>query len=331
MKSIMMAWFLVLASPQETFTHESMAWTPMTAPQACYRDVSMVSNTVGFAVAEEGIVVGTTDGKRWTTLLSSGGEYYWYGVHAFTATNVIITGFIDAGTQSLGVVRHTSDGGASWTNDTVVDSSAWLTSQIQFLNASHGFVMASLSCRGHATSDGGQTFTSVTMCDGWLSNRFEISSDGSMAAAGTSFCTASNATWPPVFRCSSSVDPDGDASPVHNGNKWIVAGGIIAPSVQGWVHLSTDNRGHWGPRTNLPYPIRDIFMLSDTNILAAGGDVEAGVGGIYMSTDGGNTFKEVLNSAIEHQAIVQQGNMLYSVGCGSGNKPGIYTTTVSHS
>jgi photosystem II stability/assembly factor-like uncharacterized protein len=47
----------------------------MTAPPACYRDLVMASANTGFAVAEEGLVVGTSNGgSDWKPLLTASGD-----------------------------------------------------------------------------------------------------------------------------------------------------------------------------------------------------------------------------------------------------------------
>lgn len=48
---------------------------------------------------------------RWLPLLNAPADYYWYGVHAFDANTVLITGFVDAASKSIGVLRNTKDGG----------------------------------------------------------------------------------------------------------------------------------------------------------------------------------------------------------------------------
>ena len=70
----------------------------------------------GFAVAESGHVVASTDGETWKEVLAAGASHYWYGVHAWSADHAIITGFVDSASASLGVIRSVSGNllGSSW-------------------------------------------------------------------------------------------------------------------------------------------------------------------------------------------------------------------------
>ena len=77
------------------------------------------------------------------------------GVHAFDAENVIIMGFQDTAAKTQGIMRTSSDGGEHWSNDTVIDPGAWITGTVQFADPVHGFTLAALAGRGHATSDAG--------------------------------------------------------------------------------------------------------------------------------------------------------------------------------
>ena len=64
-----------------------------------------VSNrSVGYAAAELGQVWKTTDGgEHWNRIMNLGFPYYWYGVYALDADNVVISGFDNQ--KALGIVR----------------------------------------------------------------------------------------------------------------------------------------------------------------------------------------------------------------------------------
>jgi len=304
-------------------TAQSYNWTHIPAPEACYHDMVMVSASVGYAVAEQGIVVGTKDGEKWLPLLNAPGDYYWYGVHAFDANNVIITGFVDAAAKSIGVLRSSSDGGATWSNDMIVDSKAWLTSTLQFKDPMHGLVLAALSCHAWATSDGGKTWIKVPICDGWLSERFLFDSDdGSVTVSGTSFCYAPGNTWPPVFKCKAPIDVDADGPPypLKNGGM-IVGGGDISPTITGWSHVRDGPNGKWSIRSVFPWPIRAFHFVDDHYLgIAVGGNYMSNAGGVYGTVDGGATWtKELSTKAEQHvvAAVPGSSGTVYMASCGN--------------
>ena len=41
----------------------------------------------------------------------------------------------------------------------------------------------------------------------------------------------------------------------------------------------------------LPYPVRVMLFADETNGLAAGGDFQSHVGGVYSTADGGKSWK----------------------------------------
>src|SRR5579862_5227603 len=89
-------------------------WTQSAVPAGAYiRAISMGSPLVGFAAAEQGVVLRTLDGgANWQVILNQGFPLYYYGVHAFSDQTVLITGFDDS--ANTGVFRWSDDGGATW-------------------------------------------------------------------------------------------------------------------------------------------------------------------------------------------------------------------------
>jgi photosystem II stability/assembly factor-like uncharacterized protein len=95
---------------------------------------------------------------------------------------------------------------------------------------------------------------------------------------------------------------DGPTFFVNNQQGW-VGGGEISPSVEGWVHRTTDGGNTWSARTlDGPWPIRQILFLSGLTGWAAGGNVYTGVGGIYFSRDGGQTWSVDVTTNAEMSA-----------------------------
>lgn len=252
---------------------------------------------------------------------------------------MMIAGFIDQASASLGIIRRSNDGGKSWGNDTVIDSSAWLTSPIIMKPGSNttGLVLAGEACHGFATSDAGASWSKVPICGGWLADRFTFRPDGAPVVVGTSYCVSPPGIWPPKFKCADSVDSDGDAAPLYFSDPEsveLIAGGIISPQVAGWVHLSTDGGHRWGARASFQYPIRDTAAINawaspvgqqaSTHplLLAAGGDFQSGVGGLYSSTDGGSSWAVEVDTAAEQFAVAEaplgggrNSRYVYTAGC----------------
>src|SRR5581483_9384696 len=127
-----------------------------TLPGAVIHDISVPSTTVGFAAAELGQVWKTTNGgATWTEVMNIGFPYYWYGIHAFSPTNVVVSGFNDSNFQ--GILRWSKDGGTTWSSDVVLTSDGW-SFRVRFANSNVGLVMDGLNLAAanaaHVTTDG---------------------------------------------------------------------------------------------------------------------------------------------------------------------------------
>jgi hypothetical protein len=134
---------------------------------------------------------------------------------------------------------------------------------------------------------------------GWFGADFAFLPDLSAYLSGITECASRDggATW----ACGPSVDAvfDGAVAFVDHRNGW-VAGGEISPNVEGWVHRTTDGGRTWSDRTlDSPWPIRQLEFLSTTIGWAAGGNVYSGVGGMYLTRDGGQTWQLDANTGAE--------------------------------
>jgi hypothetical protein len=100
-------------------------WVPLaTIPGAVIHDISFSTAQVGYAAAELGQVWKTTDGgAHWSSVMNLGFPYYWYGITALSAQDVVVSGFNDSNFQ--GVLRWSHDGGKNWTPDVVLTSRGW--------------------------------------------------------------------------------------------------------------------------------------------------------------------------------------------------------------
>lgn len=271
-----------------------------TLPGAFVHDISFASATTGFAVAENGQVWKTTNGgATWSEIVNLGFPYEWFGVHAFNANDVVISGFDDHNSHN-GMIRWSHDGGATWSNDIPITTTSW-TYRVRFADAAHGMILDSAQT-AQITTDGGaaaadwETVNANT--DGtWFGDQYRLLPDLHAAAAGIDYCSSADggATW----KCRPSIDSifDGGAFFVDDNHGW-VGGGEISPNVQGWLHRTTDGGQTWSGRVlNAPWPIREIRFVSPLIGWAAGGNSFSGVGGIYFTSDGGQTWSLDVDSA----------------------------------
>ena len=275
-----------------------------TLPGAVMHDISFPTPKVGYAAAELGQLWKTTDGGlHWTEIVNLQFPYYWFGVKALTAKDVVISGFNNSNFQ--GIVRWSHDGGVSWTQDIVLTSRGW-SYRVRFADALNGLVMDGLNLdaanAAHYTTDGGGTAADWTAdvpdaSGGWFGNQFSLLSNGHARASGITYCASRDvgATW----KCRPPVDSVFDGPVFFSNDKagW-VGGGEISPNVEGWVHRTTDGGRTWSARTlDVGTPIRELRFLTPQIGWAAGGNIYSGVGGIYFSKDGGQTWSLDVDTA----------------------------------
>jgi len=210
-----------------------------------------------------------------------GFPYYWYGVHAMDANTVVIAGFND--NNFNGMVRWSTDGGATWTTDQVLTTHGW-SYRVRFADDLHGLVVDGVDQqapnRAHYTTDGGRTAADWTPVvpdpsaqGGWFGNQFSLLPNLQARVAGITYCTSpdAGATW----GCGPSVDPvfDGAVFFADDQAGW-VGGGSISPTVEGWLHRTTDGGSTWTGRVlSSPWPVREIRFLDSQTGWAAGGNV----------------------------------------------------------
>ena len=248
----------------------------------------------------------TNGGASWTEILNLGFPYYWYGVTTLSANEVVISGFNDSNFE--GIIRWSQDGGTTWTNDIVLTTSGW-SFRTRFANANDGLVMDGLALNApnaaHVTTDGGQTATDWTLVQpvdpngGWFGNEFSLLSNLHARASGISYCSSTNGGG--AWTCGPPVDSvfDGPVFFANDKAGW-VGGGEISPNVEGWVHRTTDGGNTWSGRTlDDGWPVRQINFLTAQVGWAAGGNVYTGVGGMYYSADGGQTWTLDISTGAE--------------------------------
>ena len=332
----------VAASPQKLIRTrpDGNTWTlQATLPGAVIHDISFSSAQVGYAVAEGGQVWKTTNGgQNWSLALNLGYPYYFYGVDAINAKNIVVSGFYDS-SSFYGLIRWSHDGGKTWGSDITLTDTGWV--QRVRLVKKNGLIIDLINGQQNTaqyTSDGGvgaSDWTSVVddSDGGWFGLEFNFLPNLHARATGVDFCQSLNAGA--AWSCGPSVDSvfDGEVFFLNNDKDGWVAGGEISPNVEGWVHTTTNGGATWSGRTlDGPWPIREVLFLDKKTGWAAGGNIYSGVGGIYFSNDGGNTWSLDVNTGAEMDACaektVKSGHQIWCAGYDESFNGYIYTTTV---
>lgn len=280
-----------------------------TLPGAIIHDIAFPTPKIGYAVGEGGQVWKTTNaGASWTLILNANYPYYWYGVKAFSATDLVVSGFYDSSTF-YGLIRWSHDGGQTWTSDIQITSTGWVQ-RVRFANSNDGLIMDltdGATNSAQYTTDGGATATDWTTVEdnpdgGWFGLEFSFLSDLHARASGINFCTSldGGADW----TCGPPVDEvfDGPVFFSNDNDGW-VGGGEISPNVEGWLHRTTDGGNTWSGRVlDIDWPVREIFFLTPKIGWAAGGNVYSNVGGMYFTSDGGQTWSLDVDTGHEMDA-----------------------------
>jgi len=213
---------------------------------------------------------------------------------------------LTSGGDGSGLYRST-DGGTTWNNDiTLTSNNEWLQ-RIRFANGKNGVILDLADGNAQYTTDGGATASDWTTIvnnpdGGWFGLQFSLLPNLHARASGVNFCTSLNsgAQW----TCGPSVDSVFDGPVLFQGDTfgW-VGGGEISPAVEGWVHVTTNGGKTWSARTlDGPWPIRQFVFITNKMGWAAGGNLYTGVGGIYFTNDGGQTWSVDADTGAEMDA-----------------------------
>lgn len=295
---------------------------------AVIHDISFASSQIGYVAAELGQVWKTTDGgATWVEVLNLGFPYYFYGVQAAGENDVVISGFNDSNFE--GLIRFSHNGGQTWTNDIVLTTTGW-GDRIHYINANVALEMDQLNLDAangaHYTTNGGAVASDWTYVvpdpnGGWFGDQFSYLTDNHARASGINYCTSLNggAAW----TCGPSIDSvfDGPTFFVNDTYGW-VGGGEISPDVEGWVHVTTDGGNTWSGRTlDISWPVREILFLTPKIGWAAGGNIYTGVGGMYFSKNGGQTWSldATTNAEMKGCAYIKTGSNQVQVWCAGTN------------
>ncbi len=229
-----------------------------TLPGAVIHDISFPTALVGYAAAELGQVWKTTNGgSKWTEIMNLSFPYYWYGVKALTAKDVVVAGFNDS--TGAGIIRWSHNGGKTWTPDIVLTTTGW-SFRIRFANKKDGLVLDGVDFktpnRAHYTTDGGAQASDWTEVvpdpnGGWFGNQFSLLTNLHARASGITYCDSADggANW----TCGPSIDSvfDGPVFFANDKSGW-VGGGEISPkgSKVGCIaQLTVGRRGAPAPWT----------------------------------------------------------------------------------
>jgi photosystem II stability/assembly factor-like uncharacterized protein len=277
-----------------------------TLPGAVIHDISFPTPKIGFAAAELGQIWKTNNGgSTWTEIMNLGFPYYWYGIHAQDANDVVVSGFNDSNFE--GIIRWSHDGGNTWSSDIVLTTTGWCF-RVRFASAKYGLILDGLNLdaanAAHYTTDGGTAAPDWTEDvpdpnGGWFGNEFSLLTNLHARASGINFCTSLDAgvTW----NCGPAVDSvfDGPAFFSNDTYGW-VGGGEISPNLEGWVHRTTDGGTTWSGRTlDISWPVRELLFITPNIGWAAGGNYSTNVGGMYFSRDGGQTWSLDVSTGAE--------------------------------
>ncbi len=295
-----------------------------TFPNVVFIDLSFADDSVGYACAELGIVYRTTNsGASWARIMDLGFPYYWYGVSALSREQAVVSGFNN--TEGTGIYRWTDDGGATWDSIVTLDTANWL-SRAHFADSLHGIISAGWVGGVWRTENGGRnpadwSYVQVEPARAWFEGNFCFRPDGRCWLAGISFCSSTDngATW----------NVQHSADPTFDGGVWFsdtlhgwTGGGQISSPVSGWVHRTTDGGVTWSERLiETAEPIRAVLFVNETLGFAVGGNHFTGVGAIYSTVNGGDSWRLDANTGYEMKGIDYQvvGDSIDLWSCGFNN------------
>lgn len=319
---------------------QTNSWTKLaTLPNATVHDVAFANAMVGYAAAELGQIWETKDGgNSWTEILNRGFPYYYYGI-AVHGKTVIASGFDDSNSEAI--LTESKDGGSTWSADVVLSTDAW-AGRVRLANgltdglAMNGEGLGTPNVAWWRVKPGHWKQVTPDPNGGWFGYQFSLLKDESAYASGINFCksTDTGSTW----TCGPPADSvfDGPTQFLSDSVGW-TGGGEISPNVEGWLHRTTDGGASWSGRVlNSPWPIRQIEFLSKKVGWAAGGDIYSNVGGIYFSSDGGESWSGDIETgdevdACDHHNLGNGKTQLWCIGMaynGQSFSSNVYSTTV---
>lgn len=268
---------------------ESAIWTPLNTSQYKFVmfGVDFINANTGFAVGGRliGHILKTTDGgQTW--------ENQPFPLYDFlVGSQLRSVKFVDENTGYVvgvnGLIFKTTNSGTDWVR---LDSTFISYTDVDFLNANTGFIVASSTSGGiHRTSDGGENWQSTTFSIPL--NGVSIGDANNITVVGDAGyiykSTNAGANW---FQQTSDVITTLWSVSFINANTGMAAGfgGRILKTTNGgtnWVSLSTGTTSE----------LLDINFINENNATAVG------AGGIILRTvDGGDTWLEQTSNTVHN-------------------------------
>ena len=286
-------------------------------------DIYFINSTTGFLCGSSNVkAYKTTDaGLSWTAMSNLPVTAYNYNcIYAINENNIII------GMESSGLYRdvlRTTNGGTSWTVQTLPGSVIVDFKDIIFQNASTGFICGNSVATNPSyfatTTDGGASWSESIFPNkqhGLYDLRYKGSKVYALGASFTKYHTSSNngLTWDSV----SFDDPSNSNQPFLwyvyafdiNSNNEIVVG------MNGKVNVSYDGGSSWRNKNyavgNNEVNFQSVYAQPGTSNVWAGG----GGGRIVRSTNGGDNWSlyQTTNSYAYYQIEMLNSQTGYAVG-----------------
>ncbi len=286
-------------------------------------DIHFINSTTGFLCGSANVKAfkTTNAGLNWTAMSNFPATAYNFNcIYAVNENNIII------GIESSGLYRNilrTTNGGASWIDQTLPGSVIVDFKDIVFQNANTGFIcgnsVATNPSYFASTTDGGVSWIESVFPNkehGLYDLRFKGAKVYALGASFTSYFTSSDlgVTWDSVYF--------NDLSNVDQPFLWFVfafdinSNNEIVVGMNGKVNVSYDGGNTW---RNKNYAVgkndvnfQSVFAQPGTNNVWAGG----GAGRIVRSTNGGNNWSltQTTNSFAYYQIEMLNSQTGYAVG-----------------
>ena len=308
-------------------------------PGTWIQDLSFVSAKVGYAAGGNPQILKTVDGGvTWTPVLDLEYGIYWYGVHALSADDVVISGFTDTPDTQQSLIKWTHDGGATWSDNLVVhDGDVVWANRVLFWNYSTGCATtAAYTPNLFRTNSGGLTQTdwsALTINNGeWFGAQFSALPNGHVRMSGIDYCESLDfaATW----SCRPSIDEvfDGATFFLDDKRGWVGGGASsndTPTGAEGWIHRTTDGGKTWSARTlHDNWAIREILFVNAKDGWAAGG--AGSVGGVYVSHDGGQSWQVELDAGAELRTCSTADYHLFCAGYDNSATSHVFARDYDH-
>ncbi|MCD8740371.1 YCF48-related protein [Mucilaginibacter roseus] len=314
---------ILFASLVQKLSAQTVTLIPQTAT-ASIRGMSVIDDHVAWISGSKGHVAVTTDGGLiWKWQQVKGYEKADFrDVQAFSATEAVI---IASGTPAL--VLKTTDGGANWTKVFENTDAAYFLDAMDFADSNHGFIMGDPINNKFLlleTTNGGDTWELVSDAPDALPGEAAFAASGTcmriqqglilIATGGTAsryiYSPVSKLKWKyiksPLPQSKSSQGAFGIAK--HNNTLIVVGGDYEQPAKQDSV-AAIFNGKKFALSTQMPGGFQ-----SSVEHIKGKTFISTGTSGTNMSTDGGNTWKQIDGGSYNVCLKARKGNLVLLAG-----------------